>query len=138
MTNLDLFDATCAKILSMLYEQFPLELKLFRDDELGLFDLHSETAEEQTKRLVVSQSITFLKDNCYITYNGWEGQDTTTPKYLMRLTDKGLACLRSEPEGVVGDEDLGSAIVRSVRSSDNNSVDREMKTLVKAVFTSCI
>lgn len=70
MNGLDIFDTTCAKLLSRLYEQFPFENEVFKDDEVGFFDFEIVSDAEQNRRLVVSQSITFLKDNGFMTYNG--------------------------------------------------------------------
>jgi hypothetical protein len=136
MTNLDVFDVTCAKLLSRLYEQFPMEIETFRDDELGLFASEGISDDDLNMRLVVSHSITFLKDNGYITYNGWEGRETATPKYLMRLTDKGLARLRREPGGNVANGDLGSALIKTVKNLGDVSANEEITLLVKAVISS--
>lgn len=136
MSNLDLFDATCAKLLAELYDQFPLEIQEFRDDKLGLFNPQSVSDEDYKKRHVVSQSIVFLKQNGYVTYNGWEGHDTGVPKYHMKLTAKGLERLRSAPDGIIdNNNDLGSALIKKVKNLANVGVDETIKSLVKAVIT---
>ncbi|WP_286805566.1 MULTISPECIES: hypothetical protein [unclassified Marinimicrobium] len=136
MNSIDLFDATCAKVLAQLYSQFPLEIEEFRDHCLGLYDQQSISDETNRKIKAVNQSIVFLKQNGYISYYGWEGHDTGIPKYNMKLTAKGLEKLRSTPDGLVGnDDDLGSALAKRVQSLKNLSVDEVVKNLVKAVFT---
>lgn len=136
MSNLDLFDVTCAKLLAELYDQFPLEIQEFRDDKLGLFNPQSVSDEDNEKRHVVSQSIVFLKQNGYVTYNGWEGHDTGVPKYHMKLTAKGLERLRSTPDGIIdNNNDVGSALIKKVKNLANVGVDETIKSLVKAVIT---
>ena len=137
MENIDIFDATCAKILAELYSQFPLKIKEFRDNSLGLYKPDSFSDETNKKRELVSKSIVFLKENGYISYNGWKGNDTGIPKYNMKLTAKGLEKLRTTPDGLAGtSKDIGSALAKRTLNLTNLVVDEVIKNLVKAVFTS--
>lgn len=136
MNKLEIFDATCAMVLSRLYEQFPLEIEEFRDEELGLFDPQSISDENNEKRELVGKSIAFLKTNGYIEYYGRGDSDTGIPKKGMVLTAKGLENLRSSPDGIVDEgKDIGSTLTDRVKGLSNLTVDEVLKNLVKGIFT---
>mgnify|MGYP003660273068 CR=1 FL=1 len=136
MNKLEIFDATCAKVLSRLYEQFPLEIDEFRDQELELFNPQSISEENNIKREIVGNSIAFLKKNGYINYYGWGDSDTGIPKKGMVLTAKGLEKLRTSPDGIVDDgKDIGSTLTDRVKGLSNLTVDEVLKNLVKGFFT---
>ncbi len=120
MNNIDKFNRLTAEILSKLYENFPRRIELEPDKDM-----------DRENRLFFIDTIRWLSDNGYLTYQSF---DNFGNFFDVVLTEKGLMVLNSKPDIVKGKGTLGEYLKYVLKEGSVNAINEVVSLIPKIVL----
>ena len=126
MNNIKAFNLACADIFALLYENFPLKVKMFKAN-----DFLTENLREYNATILIA-TLEFLEKESFIV---WRTAKVEHGLFAdLTLTLKGLSLLNKIPKSLEVKESNGEIIFKAIKNGSFLAASEAVKNAIARLF----